>query len=363
MTKRPVLSPRSLLTAVTALGLAAAVAPAAGGGGGAGGTGGGATTTTGTGSQAFCGDGQVGDDEECDDGNSDDADDCLNSCTLARCGDLVVHAGLEECDDGNLDDSDDCLTSCVHASCGDGFVWANTEQCDDGNGEDGDACSSTCTAGAGCGNGVTEAGEECDDGNASNSDACLAACVAATCGDGYAQLGVEECDDGNAVDDDNCTNACTVGQMASFGCPGTAIAVPADMEVTTTGDTSSAADDDEGSCGGFGAPEVVYEVTPQASGVLTIAVAGLTQASDPVLYVRSGSCQGGGELGCADQSFGGGTETLVLNVTAGTPYWVFADGYDGTAGSYALTLSLSTSVAGDDCPGNPVTIALNESKT
>lgn len=45
------------------------------------------------------------------------------------CGDGVVQAG-EECDDGDADNSDECLDNCLAASCGDGYVHADVEQCD-----------------------------------------------------------------------------------------------------------------------------------------------------------------------------------------------------------------------------------------
>lgn len=59
------------------------------------------------------------------------------------CGNAVVEAG-EECDDGNADDNDACLNSCEKAVCGDGVVFAGVEACDDGNSLDGDGCDSNC---------------------------------------------------------------------------------------------------------------------------------------------------------------------------------------------------------------------------
>ncbi len=50
--------------------------------------------------------------EECDDGNSDNSDDCKNDCTLNVCGDGVLHVGVEECDDGNNRDGDGCSAAC-----------------------------------------------------------------------------------------------------------------------------------------------------------------------------------------------------------------------------------------------------------
>lgn len=337
------------------------VAPGCGddedGGGGSGNKGNGGDGASG-GAGSLCGNGFPDPDlgEECDDGNFDDTDACLSTCVAARCGDGFVQTGLEQCDDANLDDSDACLQTCQNASCGDGIIQVGVEQCDDGNEEEGDACSSTCTPGTGCGNGALEAGEECDDGNQSNADSCLNSCESAYCGDGYAEVGVEDCDDGNDVDDDTCTNACTINQLADFSCPGTELMLAANGEVSTTGDLTGLDDNYSGSCGGNGAPEVVYSVTPPADGTLDIAMGGQDASSDPVLYVRQSDCEGGTELGCSDSSFGGGTEQLVFPVTGGTTYYIFADGWQGTEGAYILTMNLLTTVPGDECPGNPLSI-------
>lgn len=45
-----------------------------------------------------------------------------------RCGDGIV-SGAEACDDGNTDDTDDCSNACLQPTCGDGIVQ-QTEQCD-----------------------------------------------------------------------------------------------------------------------------------------------------------------------------------------------------------------------------------------
>jgi cysteine-rich repeat protein len=188
---------------------------------------------------ATCGNGEVDPGEQCDDGNDDDTDACLSTCKTAKCGDGIVHAGVEQCDDGNDINTDACV-SCKAADCGDGFVWEGVEFCDDGNKIDNDGCPNTCGP-PGCGNGITDPGEQCDDGNAINDDdctnscklpacgdgilngneecdngasqnaddaACKSDCTPNVCGDGKQHLGVEACDDGNDVDDDGCTNAC-----------------------------------------------------------------------------------------------------------------------------------------------------------
>jgi cysteine-rich repeat protein len=352
---------RSLLLVSPLLALLGAVGAAcspdssddgAGGGGPGGGT-----------VQAECGNGIVEGDEECDDANFDDEDGCDVNCFRqggGECGNGAVE-GNEECDDGNDDDTDQCLTGCLAAYCGDGFVKSD-EECDDGNGEDGDACSNDCVAGVGCGNGTPEGDEECDDGNESNADAC-AGCLDAFCGDGFAQLGVEDCDDGNDEDGDNCHNDCTLGDDLDFGCPGADVTVNSGSPVELIGNTADADDVTSGLCGGLGAPEVAYAVMPTDDGTLFVTMTGL-MGVDPVLHVRSGDCETGPDAACADDDFTvGGTETAAFEVTAGETYWVFADGYDGTAGPYALTLDLQTVVQGDACPGIPVAVALNQTVT
>jgi cysteine-rich repeat protein len=138
-----------------------------------------------SGATSVCGDGilDTANGEECDDGNTDESDECLNTCRVATCGDGFTQSGVEECDDGNADPGDDCLNSCLLASCGDGFVQSGVEECDDQNVDNGDGCTNSCLL-ATCGDGFTQAGvEECDDANGDNGDGCLSGCLLATCGD------------------------------------------------------------------------------------------------------------------------------------------------------------------------------------
>ncbi|MBZ5709413.1 DUF4215 domain-containing protein [Nannocystis pusilla] len=158
--------------------------------------------------EAFCGNGAVEDGEPCDDGNDVDTDACTNACAVATCGDGIVWTGEEQCDDGpdngpgkacsaacelngcgdgdigpgetcddgNTDDTDDCA-ACQPASCGDGFVWTGEENCDDGNDIDTDDCTNACEP-ADCGDGIVwEGEEECDDGNQTDTDGCSNACL------------------------------------------------------------------------------------------------------------------------------------------------------------------------------------------
>jgi cysteine-rich repeat protein len=156
-------------------------------------------------SAAVCGDKIVDAGEDCDDGNSENTDECVN-CKPATCGDGEVRAGVELCDDGNSENTDACVV-CEPARCGDSNVQMGVEECDDGkNGNNADACTDECKKAA-CGDGFVQKGEECDDGNMVDTDTCTN-CKLAVCGDGIAQAG-EECDDGNEKDmGDDCPNSC-----------------------------------------------------------------------------------------------------------------------------------------------------------
>src|SRR5581483_2856833 len=71
------------------------------------------------GGQATCGNGVVEGDEQCDDGNRDNADACKNNCTNAVCGDGVVADPGEQCDDGNTTPNDGCTDCKIDgATCG-----------------------------------------------------------------------------------------------------------------------------------------------------------------------------------------------------------------------------------------------------
>ncbi len=177
-----------------------------------------------------CGDGFVGREEACDDGNRISGDGCSDGCKIepAVCGDGRKDPG-EDCDDANLLNTDACVKDCRAAGCGDGLLWELEEACDDGNLTPGDGCSSTCElelapAGPRCGNSQLDADEACDDGNDSNADSCLNGCSFATCGDGYVRRGVEECDYSDPQLDPTCTHGCMLcgGTPGSYFRPGNA---------------------------------------------------------------------------------------------------------------------------------------------
>ncbi len=155
--------------------------------------------------QAACGNGQLDETEQCDDGNVTDGDGCDKNCTKTGCGNGVQTAN-EGCDDGNNVNGDGCDNNCVATGCGNGVV-TGVETCDDGNIVNGDGCDTNCTLTA-CGNGVPTDGEACDDGNATNGDACDVNCTVPACGNGI-PAGTEACDDGNVTNGDGCDVNCT----------------------------------------------------------------------------------------------------------------------------------------------------------
>ena len=66
------------------------------------------------------------------------------TAVLPSCGDHEVGPG-EECDDGNDENRDECLNTCQNATCGDGVQWLGKEQCDAGEGNGpGRPCESNC---------------------------------------------------------------------------------------------------------------------------------------------------------------------------------------------------------------------------
>jgi len=99
---------------------------------------------------AGCGNGVLGDDEACDDGNRAGGEGCLGNCLAIEPGFACPHPG----------------TPCRPiARCGDGFV-SPSEACDDGNTAEGDGCS----------DGIVQEGEYCDDGNRRDGDGCSSSC-------------------------------------------------------------------------------------------------------------------------------------------------------------------------------------------
>lgn len=94
---------------------------------------------------------------------------------------------------------------------------------------------------------------------------------------------------------------------------------------TYTGDTAGHISETKGSCGGDAGEAVFYFVLSDPSYVHLDSVG---TAFDSTLYVRTGKCNSGKELGCDDDS-GGAQWSAKLEFTILYPgtYYVFLDGY------------------------------------
>lgn len=174
------------------------------------------------------------------------------------------------------------------------------------------------------------------------------------CGDGILNPG-EQCDPGAPIAGDLCNDPGTKLEC-QFGapldnqemCPGESIDVPEGTSVLLAADgysTNGFANDYDSSCqSALGGVERVFALTPDVSGTLTVAIG--TDAenaesictidqSDPgcwdhMLHVRTTCDQIGTEVACSDDV---DIEEIAFPVTAGTPIFLFVDGYD--AGEYS----------------------------
>jgi len=119
-----------------------------------------------------CGNGVRDEAEQCDDGNTTDADGCSASCKLEwSCSLFAYNDGhLCDCGCGSIDpDCNDatgasCDTCNRAGSCSTGLCPGNVDP----------ANNATCV---GCGNGMPDPNEECDDANNVPGDGCTANCM------------------------------------------------------------------------------------------------------------------------------------------------------------------------------------------
>jgi hypothetical protein len=97
-------------------------------------------------------------------------------------------------------------------------------------------------------------------------------------------------------------------------------------------------------------PEQVYQWTAPRSGTATIQTCSTVGTTfDTVAYLRQGTCTGGTDVACNDDTVGCGTTTDVSNphrgsvltptVVAGQTYYLVVDGYNGAQGSFVLTVA------------------------
>ena len=136
--------------------------------------------------------------------------------------------------------------------------------------------------------------------------------------------------------------ACRVAQEPAQG-DSCADAIAIEVGATVSGDTTTASASVDSSCGDAGAREIVYAVTPDADGTLQITLdLGWGFSVDGLLHVRTDCGDVDTELGCADfPNEPHHDEVLEVEVSAGTTYYVIADGWSAdTFGPFELTVAM-----------------------
>lgn len=188
------------------------------------------------------------------------------------------------------------------------------------------------------------------------------------CGDGVVNPG-EDCDPGAGAPGDACVDPGLTGECTYIPppanqdmCPGEVINVSAGLTLLAADQghfNYGYADDAAGSCAiEMGGADRVYQLVPAVSGTLTASIGyeedGATSicdvnVADPgcwprVLYARSTCADPASEIACAlDPLQPMAPEEISIPVTAGTPVYLFVDGYDGQAyshGPYNLIVDL-----------------------
>lgn len=183
--------------------------------------------------------------------------------------------------------------------------------------------------------------EGCDDGNPCTDDVCDA-----TLGCRYYNNNAV-CSDGNSCTTiDACNGGACVGGNVATGCSAcdAVASIPASGGVFdgTTSGTGAL----KGGCHPDAtAPERVYRWVPRSSGTATISTCGTGTNFDTVVYLRGASCTGS-QAACNDDASGCTISSGAVlgsrmspRVTAGQPYYIVVDGYNGAAkGNFRLTV-------------------------
>jgi hypothetical protein len=267
-------------------------------------------------------------DDDCDDQIDCDDPDCFGDASC-QC-----QAQGEQCGDG-ADNDCDLLIDCADPSCQGIFPCACMppgvpEQCGDGTDNDCDklvdCADPDCFVSPLCQMCTTEVCNDGQDNNCDNKIDCAdPSCIFAP----NCQAVPEVCN--NGLDDDNdgkidcadpdCANNpfCVVQQANCLSpklIPGSG---------TYTGDTTGHVNETKGACGGDAGEAVFYFTLTDPSKVHLDSVG---TSFDSTLYVRTGKCNSGKEIGCDDDS-AGSMWAAALDFTILYPgtYYVFLDGY------------------------------------
>ncbi len=249
----------------------------------------------------------------------------------------------EICTDG-VDNDFDLFTDCADTDCAaDPACIVTPEDCQDGLDNDRDTfvdcddadCSTfpTCIPEALCDNGIDDDGDGTID------------CFDLDCLGDVACPTLEICDDSADNDGDGLIDCDDPECIATPGC---AIAAQtcADPNVSDGygsffGLTDALTDNYDPGCARSAAPEAVWRFNPPATGTVCINTVG--SAYDTVLYART-NCGSTRDLACNDDTLGQQSE-IQLDVTTGTPVYLFIDGFNASTGGYRLTIAAGACTA------------------
>lgn len=181
--------------------------------------------------------------------------------------------------------------------------------------------------------------------------ATIALTTKAFCGDGKVDND-EACDDGGHAEDDGCSADCrrVDGNPAAGGsCPGHPVHVWPGQTATGTGSTSGygnawdkpSAACDPGSTNAY--QDHIYEVTPHATGPMTVTVTPTT-ATNFMLSARRSCAEASTTASMCKNDVGvsAAAETMTINVTNNQKIYVAVDGggITGNQGNYTISFKL-----------------------
>lgn len=295
--------------------------------------------------------------EICGNGLDDDCDSQLD-CDDSDCGQSAAcqcSAKPEACQNGGDDDCDG-LIDCADPSCGYSpaclCLIPQAEQCGDKRDNDCDGlvdCGDpSCFNDPSCRNCQTEicsggADEDCDG---------LLDCADPSCAfDAACPVQAELCNnsrdddfDGATDCDDSDCSSTTHCQLKQNTCA-TARRIEALASASYEGTTAGQPSNFDGSCGGD-AGEAAFRLELSEPAFLSIDTIGTS--FDSVLYVRSGSCGYGREIGCDDDSGGSfWSSALEFRLLQPGSYYIFVDGLTvdprggANEGPYVLNVDVS----------------------
>jgi hypothetical protein len=111
--------------------------------------------------------------------------------------------------------------------------------------------------------------------------------------------------------------------------------------------TTSGASTQSGTCATTNsAPEKVFQWTPSTSGTATVQTCGAGTSFNTVLYMRSGTCETGGQVACNNNTTACSTASgadhgsrITPTVTAGQTYYIILDGAGSASGNFSLSVT------------------------